>query len=345
MNNENHGFLNKENIEMIWEIIMDESLIKKMREHEIKKLQQNFISNTKQFYQREKQTNQNLMKMNKKFIEKMLNQIKMMDKINDKSNDKSNIKNNENKGITIEDFQNFRKTEFENQLLQKQNDFQNAMTIKLPEKPKFNETLDGPINEMEDLIARTLAQRNFDIEQIQQTVDNEKVKSFLKSQETSIKAEKELNPLYNVNQNEVKYIKIGSEELPQISEAIDIQSSLSINKNENENEHKYDKRHISWADENIDLVINEKTQENENEDEDEEEAQENDEDIDIFSKLKLKFNANTFDNIEEQPFDNDEIVKMHNKISDLDNKISDLDNKISDLDNKINEILSILKNK
>jgi len=330
MNNEYHDFLNKENIEMIWEIIMDESLIKKMREHEIKKLQQNFISNTKQFYQREKQTNQNLMKMNKKFIEKMLNQIKMMDK----SNDKSNIKNNENKGITVEDFQNFRKTEFENQLLQKQNDFQNAMTIKLPEKPKFNETLDGPINEMEDLIARTLAQRNFDIEQIQQTVDNEKVKSFLKSQETSIKAEKELNPLYNVNQNEVKYIKIGSEELPQICEAIDIQSSLSINKNknENENEHKYDKRHISWADENIDLVINEKTQENE------EEAQENDEDIDIFSKLKLKFNANTFDNIEEHPFDNDEIVKMHNKISDLDNKISDLDN-------KINEILSILKNK
>jgi hypothetical protein len=124
------------------------------------------------------------------------------------------------------------------------------MTHKIPEKPKFADDMDKPISEMEDLIAKTLAQRNFDISQIQMNIDKEKVDNFLKAQDTSIKAEKMGSHKYNINDNEVKFIKIGSEDIDvSISPTLDLISS-PINTIGN------DKKHISWADEeNIKLNI------------------------------------------------------------------------------------------
>ena len=198
------------------------------------------------------------------------------------------------------------------------------MTLHVPEKPAFNDELDKPIGEMEDLIARTLAQRNFDIEQIQQNVDKEKVKSFLTSQDTSIKSEKGetrknmqqiLKPAYNVGENEVKYIQIGKEELPQLSEVIDLQKAMS------------ERRQVSWADEeNIKLTIGgEQTQQEEK--------------PSIFSKLKMKAREK---DPSLSPFGN--TLETNLKPASYDTELKMLSKKVDDLSSKVDAIFDFIIN-
>ena len=254
--------------------------------------------------------------MNKQFIEIMLQ--KMSNPMISQPLEQS-VK----MAITAEDIQTSRMNEFEKQFAERQNEFSRAMTLKVPEKPAFNDELDKPIGEMEDLIARTLAQRNFDIEQIQQNINKEKVKTFLQSQETSIKNEKLetqknmqqiLNPVYNVSENEVKYIKIGSEDLPQINDAIDIQRSQNI-----------EKRQVSWADEeNIKLTIGGSVEPN------------------IFSKLKMKpREKTTLPSL--NPFLN--VLEEDLKPSDYAEELKNVHKKIHDLNSKIEELFEFIKNK
>jgi hypothetical protein len=223
--------------------------------------------------------------------------------------------------ITAEDIQASRMNEFEKQFAKKQSEFSNAMTLQVPEKPTFTDEMDKPIGEMEDLIARTLAQRNFDIEQIQQNVDREKVKSFLQSQETSIKSEKGetqkviqqiLKPAYNVSESEVKYIQIGQEELllPKISEVIDLQKTNN------------ERRQVSWADEeNVKLTISD-TKEKPS----------------IFSKLKLKPRVGEGS---LSPFEN--VLETELKPT-ADEELKALSKKVDDLSSKVDAIFEFIKN-
>ena len=275
MNNKNDGnsFLSRENVEMIWELIADEDIIRNVNGQEMVNMQKLFLNDIRQFYQRESGSSKDLMNMNKQFIEIMLQKMA-------KPAINPSLEASIKMAITSEDIQTSRMNEFEKQFAERQNEFSKAMTLKVPEKPVFGDEMDKPIGEMEDLIARTLAQRNFDIEQIQQNINKEQVKTFLQSQETSIKNEKletqktmqqiikprqEENPMYNIDKNEVKYIQIGQEELPQLNEVIDLQRVIN------------ERRQVSWADEeNIKLTMSGEQQEKPS----------------IFSKLKMKSREN-----------------------------------------------------
>jgi hypothetical protein len=140
--------------------------------------------------------------------------------------------------VTAKDIQNARQSEFDHELSQAKDQFLKAMALPIPEKPSFSEEMDKPIGEMEDLIARTLAQRNFDLEQLQNSaVDKQRVDRFLSSQQTSVKnPEAKKGPVYNVSSDEVKFIQIGTE-LPFGLEGM----TTSIESPE--------KKHITWADE------------------------------------------------------------------------------------------------
>jgi hypothetical protein len=94
--------------------------------------------------------------------------------------------------ITFEEIQNNKRTTFEKELKLKQRDFENSMVNAVPEIPNFKVgTIDKPISEMEDLIARTLAQRNYEIDQIHnQHMNPQEAEKWLHPQETSVKAEK-----------------------------------------------------------------------------------------------------------------------------------------------------------
>lgn len=311
------SFLSKDNVEMIWELIADEDIMRNITGQQTVDIQKMFINDIRQFYQRENGSNKDLMDMNKQFIEIMLQKMSREPSVK--------------APITVEDIQSSRMNEFEKQLANKQTEFSSAMTTRVPEKPKFDDELDRPISEMEDLIARTLAQRNFDIEQIQQNINNDQVKTFLKSEETSIKSEKfetqrgsarqqALNPMYNVGDNEVKYIKIGSEELPEINDAIDI-----MQKPQNG-----ERRQVSWADgDNIKLNIRSLE----------------DERPSIFSKLKMKPREKAGPSA-LSPFLNvlEEGLKTENEIN-YEEELRTVNRKIDDLSIKIDELFDFIRNK
>jgi DNA recombination protein RmuC len=77
---------------------------------------------------------------------------------------------NNNIPVTFEDLQSLKRDKFNNELNQKKEEFQELFQKKIPEILNFKEEIDKPIHEMEDLISQTIAQRSFDIEQINKTL-------------------------------------------------------------------------------------------------------------------------------------------------------------------------------
>ena len=312
-NTDSTSFLSKDNVEMIWELIVDEEFTRDKTERQIVDVQKFFITYIREFYEKNKSREHDLMSLNKMFIETILQQMsKRTTNLQTPTPPTKLRESSKPQPITAEDIQASRKSDFEKQFAERQNEFSSSMTLKVPEKPTFNDEMDKPIGEMEDLIARTLAQRNFDIEQIQQNVNREQVKSFLTSQETSIKSEKgetqknmqqilKSQPTYNIDKNEVKYIQIGQDELPQLSEVIDLQRVIS------------ERRQVSWADqENIRFTL----------------GGEQEQEPSIFSKLKMR-NRETLSplgnvletNLKPSPHNYDELKVLSGKVDDLSNKV------------------------
>jgi hypothetical protein len=323
MNNKNEGdsFLSRENVEMIWELIADEDIVRNVNGQEMVNMQKLFLNDIRQFYQRENGSSKDLMNMNKQFIEIMLQKMA-------KPTINKPLEASVKMAITAEDIQTSRMNEFEKQFAERQNEFSRAMTLKVPEKPEFGDEIDKPIGEMEDLIARTLAQRNFDIEQIQQNINKEQVKTFLQSQETSIKNEKletqktmqqiitprqQEQPMYNVDKNEVKYIQIGQEELPQLNEVIDLQRTVN------------ERRQVSWADEeNIKLTM----------------GGEQEEKPSIFSKLKMKSRENGGGSL--SPFES-YLETGLKTTTNFNEEFKTLSRKVDDLNSKVDAIFEFIK--
>jgi hypothetical protein len=111
---------------------------------------------------------------------------------------------------------------FDKQLNQKRQEFESAITLKKPTPPIFEDSkmLDKPISNMEELIAQTMAQRNFDISNIGSTTTTTTPSSdWLSPVSTSVKAEKqELNGLEEKEKEKEK--KTISFEEPPITNSI-----------------------------------------------------------------------------------------------------------------------------
>jgi hypothetical protein len=195
----NIDFITTENIEMLWEIILDDIKDGVKTPDRISHARSFFINQARIFFEREKTIKQNLMQMNKKFIGQIMtsfNNVKMQPPQTPQNQNfqpqKINISNKEPSGFTIEDLHSERLSAFEKSLTEKKNDFMNAMSVPIPEAPKFSDAeMDKPIGSaMDELIARTLAQRNFEIENIHKSANKEDVEKWLKSAKTSVKSEK-----------------------------------------------------------------------------------------------------------------------------------------------------------
>ena len=95
--------------------------------------------------------------------------------------------------ITYEEIHNERKSQFEKDLAKRQEEFTNAITLKVPEVPEFaDKHVETPISEMDKIIKEMTAQRNYEVEQINRSyqTDINNSSNWLTPQETSIKAEK-----------------------------------------------------------------------------------------------------------------------------------------------------------
>ena len=302
-----NDFLTKQNVDLLWEVIIDDDLFKNKPKELIIQIGSIFTQNLRGFNEAEKNNSNNLMSMNKRFIGLILN------------HSRSNIISNKNpvkskELITSTDLQTERISQFEKDLSKKQTEFTSAMSLQVPPVPKFSDNnLDEPMGEMELAIKKAMEQRNYDIEQVNKTLNKSNADSWLKPQETSVKSEK-IIPLKNQKtdyiqnshvQNSLKYIKIDEN----IENTIIKKDIIDLNQ----------KKHISWEDENINLQIVEKEEENNI-------IENNIIENNIFKKLK-KINPETDDS------------------TNINSRMNILEDKLNGLNNKIDLILQILSEK
>jgi hypothetical protein len=298
-----NDFLTKQNVDLLWEVIIDDDLFKNQPRELINQIRNMFTQTLRGFNEVEKGNSNNLMNMNKRFIGLMLNQSYSI--INANKNPIPPQKTRDL--ITSSDLQTERISQFEKDLSQKQSEFTNAMSLPVPPVPKFSDNnLDEPMGEMELAIKKALEQRNYDIEQVSKNLNKSNADSWLKPQETSLKSEK-IVPLKNQKsdyvqnsyvQNYLKTIKIDNENIENTVIKKDI---IDLSK----------QKHISWEDENISLQINEN---------------EEDKIIDdnIFKKLK-KINPEIDDP------------------SNINNRMNILEDKLNGLNNKIDILIKLLQ--
>jgi hypothetical protein len=189
-------FLQKDNINILWDVIRDEDIFKFLTKDIQTKISQVFLNNIKGFYETEILKTNNITDINKKYILLILNYIKksyphqMPTKI--KILDEPNL--NSKELITYEEIQNDRVSQFDKDLVKRQEDFTNAMTLKVPNVPEFTDNYnDEPIKDMSKIIKEMTSKRNYEVEQINRNYlnnNNDKQDNWLKPQETSIKKEK-----------------------------------------------------------------------------------------------------------------------------------------------------------
>jgi hypothetical protein len=208
-------FLERENIQLMWDVLTDEPMIKKIctSQNIVNELVSIFENNLKAFYLREKASCNSLVDLNKKYILLLINYVMKLQtqpsQVNHppastpppnfkkiKIHDDSDTVQQQ---ITYEDIHNERISKFEKELNKKQEEFTNSMALPVPPTPNFNDNRDEPVSEIELEIKKIQEQRKYDIEMISKsynvanttnnTVDTNNV-NWLTSQETSIKNEK-----------------------------------------------------------------------------------------------------------------------------------------------------------
>jgi heme oxygenase len=155
-------FNSKNNKELLWEVLLDENFVNSLSKEDKDKLYDSFILYIKIFYEKEKNKNNSIIEMNKQFLSFFIQSI-------------NHILKDEQGPIIykIEDIQTERQNKFAKELAEKQLDFNN-MNIKFkPPTIDFTEKIeDTKIKGMDELISKTIAQRNFEISQIHNSLIN-----------------------------------------------------------------------------------------------------------------------------------------------------------------------------
>jgi hypothetical protein len=300
------GFLLKENLEMLWDVISDEEIFNFLSRDIQSKIADLFSKNIKGFYDIERIKINNLIDLNKKYILLILNHIKKTypyqpNKI--KIYDEVPIKEQR---ITAEEIQNERKTQFEKDLQERQQEFENSINVKVPPVPEFSDKYeDKPISEMDKILKEMTAKRNYDVEQINHNYisDITQTNNWLKPQETSLKNEK-LTPQKSNEEQSQNYSRF------KFLNNIDEYNSENLETNKTISP----KKNVSWSDNsNFELV-----------DEDEQ---------NIFNKLK-KVNK-------KEEVRNNITLEMHETINE--DRINNLENEMKTINNKIDMIIDLLK--
>jgi len=316
----NSDFLKKGNISMLWDVISDEEIFKFLPKESQEIVSQLFINNISGFFEVERKKTTNLIEINKKYIILILNHIKT--NFPKKTHNKIKILDDApvKEVITYEEIHNERKSQFEKDLAKRQEEFTNAVTLKVPEVPEFaDKHVETPISEMDKIIKEMTAQRNYEVEQINRIyhTDINNSSNWLTPQETSIKAEKgslqndqdknreekTQNPNQNHNYSKSKYLQTFNEVLDSPS-----------------------KKNVSWG-ENREI---------------EDSSFENVMETNIFQKLKRVGKEQKPENHEKQEQNNISLTIEENTYN---TRIYNLENEIKLLNNKLDTIIQLLNNK
>jgi len=227
-----NSFLSRENVDMLVEILLDDKPNK--TQGDVNQIIQeiNVFRNT--HLNSSAVSNVSLLELNQQFLKRMISQTIPSNKPSMPQPQPQNM-SLQNASPTAyqssvpslqspssyrnEDLKAERLDFFDKQLNQKRQEFESAITLKKPAQPIFEDSkmLDKPISNMEELIAQTMAQRNFDISNIGSTTSSS---DWLSPISTSVKVEKqELNGLEEKDKEKEKKT-ISFEESPPITNSI-----------------------------------------------------------------------------------------------------------------------------
>jgi hypothetical protein len=329
MNTKN--FLNNENVKVLWDVVIDEDIIKRQSREFQENILKLFRNNLKGFYDVESQKTTNLVDMNKKYILLILNhankqitqivkpeyrKIKILDELPQKK---------VNELITYEEIHNDKRSQFDKDLNRRQEEFTNAMALPVPPVPKFSDNLeDGPINEIEKAIKELTSQRNYDVEQINKNNNNSlssNTDNWLKPQETSVKNDKLIPQQPIQNGSRLKYIKTDNENVENQVISLDREKQISPKKNVT-----WDLKPYNYSSDVKDELLNE-----------------------VSNEVRLTMEE-IVDNNENDNEEDANIFKLLKKVPTIksetnDNKISVLQAEVKTLNSKLDLILELLKNK
>jgi len=202
-------FTSRTNLEMLWDVLLDELNIRTKPSAFISHIQSVFNSNINPFLHNvsaKQPIPSQLMELNKQFLKQVVLAVhKLFPTLSQEQNFKKiNITNEVVvEAYKIEDIHSERQTEFEKQLKQKQNELDSYMTLTKPQAVAFADNInDNKIVEMDSLVAEKLAQRDSELEILYKnnlkTADG--ANNWLTPQETSLKPN---NITLNINTNTI----------------------------------------------------------------------------------------------------------------------------------------------
>ena len=249
-------FLNLSNVEILWEVIGEQNIFQNRSA---------FETGLTEFYESENMKHGDLVMLNKAFISSIIfasnpsqqpqqqqqqqqqqyqqqqQQQQYQQQQHQQQQQQHQYQQPQQKiPITFEELQTEKLSQFEIKLTEKEEDFKQAMSRPSPQQiPNFRDKMDEPLTDIELIIKRTIAERNYDVSQIVNAATATNTNE-LKSQEPSIKKEK-LSPLFfsSLNQQknksettpEIKYIKIDNNSFRETPTTIDLNKPS---------------KHISW---------------------------------------------------------------------------------------------------
>ena len=207
------NFTNKQNIKILWDVLLDELNMKNDNTNLVNNIRSVFESNITPFVARMNH-NSSLMDLNKLFLSQVVIAVNSLfpNLKHQQKMQKINISDEVLAPYKAEDIQTAKQTEFEKQVSQKQQEFDNFSSFKKPKELDFTlANTDSKITEMQLLIAETMAKRYFEVEQFEISNNSNlssESETWLQSSNTSVKTDKQnaLNETTkNVEQRKLKY--------------------------------------------------------------------------------------------------------------------------------------------
>ena len=179
----NREFITNDNVEMLWDVILDDDNIKGQisRDQQLtNKMRKHYIGQMKLFVEKNN-VNTSLFEMNKLFIATFMNSLTPPSSY--KKLDLSKISPAEENIITIEELHNDRLNNFEKTLEEKQKEFTNAMTLPTPKIPNFSDEKDKPVyqSNVQDLVNKAMEERKLELSS---TNDKNTTNDWISTEET-----------------------------------------------------------------------------------------------------------------------------------------------------------------
>lgn len=233
-------FNNKQNLNLLWDVLLDEFHINNSNKNLLNNVKIVFESNINPFISRAN-PRASIMELNKNFLSQVVLAVNRLfpNLKNQQTIKRITISNEEViEPYKIEDIQASRQSEFDKDLEQKRIDMENYL---IPQKPKeldfSDKHFDSKITSMDSLISEKMAQRNLELEELQNNFNvTDSAANWLTPKETSLKNEKTMFESRNFNaQSDNSNIKLLVNEIDKTSQ---ITKKVSWSDNNNSIEQK-----------------------------------------------------------------------------------------------------------